>query len=237
VAGHLRKLVAVGDIRGAVSSVETLVDTVADTDVDAIVAVGDLTEPRSKPETWRVIFKALGRAGRPAFWVPGATDAPIREYLRESYNVEIVYPRLRGVHGTAAVGPESVLFVGMGGEIQDDPDALREEEALLRYPGWEVEYRLKAVREFKDYPRVFLFTTRPAHKGLGEPGSEVLAELVKTHSPRVVVVSGDEPAEEMLGTSLIVCPGRLDRGEYAIVDFHDRSVEAATLSAHATASS
>src|SRR5829696_7366968 len=107
--------------------------------------------PWSKADTYRALLKRLGQSELPAFWVPGPTDAPIRDYLRESYNIEIAYPDLRGVHGSAAVGPHNVLFVGMGGEILDDPDSIRAEEAILRYPGWEVEYRLKIVREFKDY--------------------------------------------------------------------------------------
>ena len=65
---------------------------------------------------------------------------------------------------------------------------------------------------------MFLFTTPPAHKGLHEPGSEVLAELIKTYNPRVAVIGGERAAQARLGDTLVVCPGRLDRGEYAIVD-------------------
>jgi len=137
------------------------------------------------------------------------------------------------VHGTVALGPGDVLFAGMGGEIADDPETIRAEEALVRYPGWEVEYRLKVIREFDAQEQVFLFTTPPAHKGLREPGSEVLAELIKTYNPRLVIVGGEEPAEEELGRTLVVCPGRLDRGHYAVVDLRTRSVEAATLAQQA----
>ena len=83
-----------------------------------------------------------------------------------------------------ALSSDHVLFAGMGGEIVDDPDAEREEQQALRYPAWEVEYRLKVLRELAhDYQKVFLFTTVPAHKGLRRPGSEMLAELIKTYSP------------------------------------------------------
>jgi hypothetical protein len=160
-------------------------------------------------------------------------DAPLNDYLSESYNMEIAFPKLRGVHGTAALGPDHVLFAGIGGDIVDDPDAVRSEEALVRYPGWEAEYRLKVVGEFKDYPKVFLFATRPMHKGLHEPGSEVLAELINTYRPRVVVTAGDEPSEERLGTSLVVSPGHLDQGRYALIDFHESSVELGKVPAQA----
>ena len=80
--------------------------------------VGDLGAPWSKPDTYRALFRALGESGLPAFWVPGQTDAPLGDYLRESSNMEVAYPLLRGVHGTAAIGPGHVLVAGMGGAVQ-----------------------------------------------------------------------------------------------------------------------
>ena len=233
MAKHIQKVLAVSVTNGEIDMVERLFEMLADEPIDAVTVVGDLGAPWSKPDTYRALFKALGHTGIPSYWVPGMNDAPLTDYLRESYNLEIAFPKLRGVHGTAALGPEHVLFAGIGGDIVDDPDAVRSEEALVRYPGWEAEYRLKVVGEFKDYPKVFLFATRPMHKGLHEPGSEVVAELINTYRPRVVVTAGDEPSQERLGTSLIVAPGRLDQGRYALIDFHESSVELGTVPAQA----
>ncbi|MER3408780.1 MAG: heat-stable protein [Thermoleophilia bacterium] len=219
---RLRRVLAVAEARGAVSALERVLGEV---EVDAVALVGNLVQPWSKPETYRALLKALGEAGTPAFWVPGRDDAPLREYLSESYNMEIVFPSLRGVHGTAALAPGGVVFAGMGGEILDDPDTIRSEEHLVRYPGWEAEYQLKVVGEIDAPERVFLFWTPPAHKGLGTPGSAVLAELIKTYDPIAVVVGGEEPAQTVLGTSLVVAPGRLDRGRYAVIDLAERRAE------------
>lgn len=196
----------------------------------ALVLVGDLGRS-GQPETLRAVFKAVGAAGCPAFWIPGAGDAPIQDYLRESFNMETVFEQLRGVHGTMALAPGPVLFGGMGGEIVDDRDTVRDEDTRLHYPAWEAEYRLKVLREleFKDYPLVLLLGTPPAHKGTGQPGSEALAELVKTHRARVALVAGDEPLEERLGTTLVVCPGRLADGHYAVVDVLGDSCESRSL--------
>jgi uncharacterized protein len=225
-----RKVLAVGPIRGAVEPLQQLLgEELSGLDVDAVAVVGDLGAAWSKPDTYRAVFKALGEAGLPAFWVPGSTDAPISEYLRESSNMEIAFPRLRGIHGTASLADGQVLFAGMGGEIVDDPEAPRVEEAMLRYPGWEAEYRLKSINEFDQPMKVLLFATRPAHKGLHEPGSEVVAELIKTYSPKVAIVAGEGAAEERLGTSLVVCPGRLDLGVYSVIDIHSGSVEVGEL--------
>jgi Icc-related predicted phosphoesterase len=223
----------VAGINGETRPLEQLFAELPESAADAIAVVGDLGAPWSKADTYRAIFRVLGESHRPTFWVPGPTDAPLRDYLRESYNMEIAFPSLHGVHGTVALGPGEVLFAGMGGEIHDDPETIRAEEAVLRYPGWEVEYRLKVIREFDAREQVFLFTTPPAHKGLREPGSEVLAELIKTYDPGLVIVAGAEPAQEELARTLVVRPGRLDHGHYALVDLRDRSVEAATLAQQA----
>jgi Icc-related predicted phosphoesterase len=234
MAKHIQKVLAVGGMNGEVDLLGNLFEELGDEPIDAVTLVGDLGAPWSKTDTYRALFKVLGHADLAVFWIPGPNDAPIGDYLRESYNIEIAYPKLRGVHATAALGPDHVLFAGMGGEIVDDPDTVRSEEALIRYPGWEAEYRLKVVSEFKDYAKVFLFTTRPAHKGLRESGSRVLAELIKTHRPRIVITGGDEPSEERLGTSLVLSPGRLDRGRYALIDFHNAAVEFGTVAAPAS---
>jgi uncharacterized protein len=81
-----------------------------------------------------------------------------------------------------------------------------------------VEYRLKFLRELKDYQRIFLFTTPPEHKGRGERGSAELAELIKSHNPRLVLVGGREPAQELIGNSLVIALGSLMRGEFTLVD-------------------
>jgi Icc-related predicted phosphoesterase len=72
---------------------------------------------------------------------------------------------------------------------------------------------------------VFLFATQPAHKGLHRAGSEALAVLISTYRPRLAIVPGDAVAETRLGTTLVVHPGRLEQGEYALIDLHDRSVQ------------
>lgn len=231
MAQSFRKLLAVAGIGGEVQSLERLLEELPEDGIDAVAIVGDLGAPGSKADTFRAIFRALGEADRPTFWVPGRTDAPISDYLREAYNMEVAFPHLRGVHGTATLGPGNVLFAGMGGEIEDDPQTSRVEEALLRYPGWEAEYRLKVMGEFDVPLKVMLFTTPPAHKGLHELGSEEVAELINTHRPRLAIVGGEEPAQEELGKTLVVCPGRLDKGHYAVVDLHARSVDAATQQA------
>jgi Icc-related predicted phosphoesterase len=227
---RIRRILAAAEPRGDIGRLTQVLDLAQPTGADAIALLGDLTGNGDK-KAYRDIFKALGAARLQTFWVPGPRDASFASYLRESYNLEAVFPFLHGVHGTIALSPDYVLFAGMGGEIVDDPETEREEQTALRYPGWEVEYRLKVIGALThDYPRVFLFTTVPAHKGLDQPGSEVLAELIKTHSPRVALVAGGEGVRrELLANTLVVLPGSLGIGECAAVDLQDRTVEPVKL--------
>jgi uncharacterized protein len=197
-----------------------LLATAKDRAVHAVALVGDLGDQEGN----RDVLRALGGSPVPVYWVPGPGDAPVARYLREAFNVEITFTQLHGVHGTAASAPGGVLFGGIGGEISDDPEEPREEQAQLRYPRWEAEYRLKLLREMKYNELVLLFCTPPAHKGLSRPGSEVLAELVSTYRARLVVCGG-ERGVEVLGRSLTVSPGDLRDGHYAIADLHKRDAQ------------
>ncbi|MEA2418779.1 MAG: uncharacterized protein QOE60_985, partial [Thermoleophilaceae bacterium] len=146
-------------------------------------------------------------------------------------NVEVVFPDLHGVHGTAAFSPDKhVLFAGLGGETSDDPAAEREELERLRYPRWEAEYRLKLVGELTARDLVLMFWTPPAHKGTGTPGSDAIAELVGTHRPRLALCGGPRRTG-MLGRSLLLAPGSLLDGQYAIADLRTHEVELKEFSA------
>jgi uncharacterized protein len=230
MARGIRTILVVGEIRGELDPLTRLIGKPPE-GVDAIAVTGDLGAAWSKADTYLEIFRALGESGLPTFWIPGPTDAPMREYLREAHNMEVTFPHLRGVHGSAVQADGHLLFAGMGGEIVDDPDTIRGEETFLRYPGWEVEYRFKILDEFKERQKVFLFTTWPSHKGLHEPGSEILAELIKTYDPRLVIVGREGGVAEMrIAKSLVISSGRLDQGEYALVDLRDLTVEPRNLS-------
>lgn len=225
--GRLRRVLCASDPRGDVAAVERLLDVAGEHEAQMIALVGDLGGHGGGPGS---ILRVLGPTGMPAFLVPGSDDAPVGAYLREGYNAEVVFPQLHGVHGTAAFASAHVLVAGFGGDIDDDPGALREETERLRYPRWEPEYRLKILKELRDYELVLLFSTPPAHKGLGAPGSETVAELVGTYRPRVVVCGGERAAES-IGRSAIVAPGSLGDGHYAIADVQSREVELLELPA------
>jgi hypothetical protein len=225
------KLLALGGINGAIEPLAQALENLTD-DVVAIAVVGDLGGPEGTPETYRAVFRTLGRAERPTYWVPGATDSTLRHHLHDTSGLEIAFPQLHGVHGRVADSPSHILFAGMGGEIVDGADDPPPGEGL-RYSGREAEYRMREITEFKEHPRVLLFTTQPAHKGSQVPGSDAVAELINTYRPRLAIVAGDGVSEERLGTTLVVSPGRIDRGQFAVIGLHDLSIEVGDVAEHA----
>jgi Icc-related predicted phosphoesterase len=229
---HLTRILCAADPGGSGQAVQRLLEAADAMDVQAVALVGDLGGEGDRAGGYRAVFKALHQGGRPTYWTPGPGDAPIAEYLREAHSIEVVYPALHGLHGTIAFYEDSILFAGFGGEVSDDPSGPREEDGALRYPRWEPEYRLKLLRELSEHELVMLLATPPAHRGQGVEGSEALAELVNTYRPRLVVTGG-ERGSSMLGTSLVVAPGRLADGEYAIADLHGRRAELEALGAPA----
>ena len=175
------------------------------------------------------VLSALGETKLPVFYIPGPDDAPFGEFLREAANIENVFPNIHGVHCTFAMASGHEVITGMGGTILDDMGTERDEIETLRYPGWELEYRLKFLKELKDYPRVFLFTTFPEHKGLHENGSSVVAEAIKTYKPRLALVAGREHKREMVGTSLLIGLASLAEGAFTVIDMRRNEAKPGVL--------
>jgi Icc-related predicted phosphoesterase len=227
---HISNVVAASDPQGHLEYIERFVRYVTESGADAVAVLGNLLARGATSRTHGALFKMLAETRLPTFYIPGPQDVPIQEYLRDAANIEIIYPYLHGVHGTFSLAPGSVIFTGFGGTIVDEPQTEREEREELRYPRWEVEYRLKFLSELKDYQKIFLFTTPPAHKGLHNLGSTVLAEMIKSYRPRLVLVRGEvENRQELLGTSLVVMPGRLSEGRFSRIDLRAHTVQPGTL--------
>jgi uncharacterized protein len=220
-----RKIFAAAAPRGNTEAVEHFAHAAAKANADAIVLLGGLKRAEGGPRSSGKVLKVLAGSGLPSFYIPGPEDFPVTDYLREAADFELVFPNLRGVHGTFSFAPGYVVVTGLGGKIHDGAESICEENIHLCYPGWELEYRLKILRELRDYPKIFLFSSPPAHKGLAEEGSTSIAEMIKTHNPRVVFASGESERSELLAKSLVVFLGSLEYGQYSVVNFIKPGVE------------
>jgi Icc-related predicted phosphoesterase len=231
---RMTRILCAASPNGDEHAIERLLQAADHHAAHAVALVGDLqgaAEGAAATAGYRKVFAALAHGGRPAYWVPGPGDAPVERYLREAHNIEVVATTLRGVHGTAALTPDGhTVVAGFGGQVSDDPAARRDEVGTLHYPRWEPEYRLKILGELDEHRVVMLFATPPAHKGRGGEGSEALTELIATHRARLVV-SGGNRSVELIGRTLVVAPGSLAAGHYAIADLEAQTAEMQELAA------
>jgi uncharacterized protein len=228
---HVTRILCAADPAGSEEAVARLAETAAADDAQLILIAGDLGPTGDGGLGYRKLFRTVAKQRVPCYWVPGANDAPIGAYLREAATAETMLSSLRGVHGTAALTPDGhIAIAGMGGEIDDDPESVRDEERRLHYPRWEAEYRLKILAELGELERILLFSTPPAHKGLGTPGSETVSELIATYRARLAVVGGPRTSE-MIGRTMVVAPGALSDGNYAVIDLAAKDVELRELGA------
>jgi len=189
-------------------------------------------EEKTDLQQYEAFFRGLGELNIPVYYIPGKLDAPIHRYLREAFNYEIVYPHICNVHKSFSFYRNHYELVGFGGEISEKQ---REDQFILRYPRWEVEYHLKIIRDLRPMQLLMLFYTPPYGGKLDlkngkHLGSEVVEDFIKTYDPSYVFVgSGMEPGEEIIGTSHVINPGSLKDGEYAILNLRKREVRFHTL--------
>jgi hypothetical protein len=216
---RLSKILLAAEPDGKVDFLRELAQQAVDMRADAIALLGSLAPRTKTPKIYGDIFKTIAEPRLPVFYIPGPDDVPFSEFLREAAGFEVALPNIRGVHATFAMAPGHVIFAGMGGKILDESDCVRDQRETLHYPGWEMGYRLKFLKELKDYEKVFLFTSRPERKGVNEKGSSAVAEVVKTYNPRLVLVAGRERDVFTLGNSSVICPGSLAHGHFTLIDF------------------
>ncbi len=175
--------------------------------------------------------QALRSAPFRIFAVPGNMDAPEGRYLTAALADEGKDSPVEVVHRSLARMGEYVIC-GLGGEITE---ADREEYFVLQYPRWEANHCFQLF-EHVEGPRIMVLHTPPVgevvdrDKG-GHKGCQVVNELINTWRP-VLAVCGhahDAYGSEVLGDTLVVNPGALKSGHYAVVDIEEKQVELAKL--------
>lgn len=163
----------------------------------------------------------------PIFGVPGNMDAPEGRYLTCSLAEEGADSPLEVVHRMLARCGDWTIS-GLGGEITG---ADREESFVLQYPRWEALHQLRLL-EFADTPTIMVLHTPPIGEVVdldngGHKGSEAVNELINTYQPELVVCghAHDAQGQERISNSLVVNPGALKNGNYAVVDLEAMEAE------------
>lgn len=167
----------------------------------------------------------------PIYGVPGNMDAPEGRYLTCALAEEGADSPLEVVHRSMARCGEWVIC-GLGGQITEVD---REEVFVLQYPRWEAMHHLRLF-ELVEGPRIMLLHTPPIGEVVdrdngGHKGSQVVNELIHTYRPELAVCghAHDAEGQEMVGSTLVVNPGSLRGGHFAVVDLEAMEADLRTL--------
>jgi Icc-related predicted phosphoesterase len=246
----IRNVLAIADLRGHVKMLDPLAARCREYNCEAILIAGNIFTPGLRAEEWEralaqgrapaaqeaelhreeeqnsqvldIFLDWLGKLEIPAFIIPGVLDAPERLFVQGVVDHASISPRVALVHrGFAWLGSQHVV-AGFGGRVTE---SRREAYWAVEYPSWEAEFGLEFMRQFEQR-RILLLHSVPAGVpgSAGEPAA-VLADLIKMHTPEIVVCAPpDHDAGSIhIGTSLVVWPGRLHEGHYAVIDLRERT--------------
>jgi Icc-related predicted phosphoesterase len=169
----------------------------------------------------------LGALNLPCYIVPGQLDAPERIFLQASLNHEVVAPTLALVHRSFAPLGSNFVVAGFGGRLTEEK---RESVWTVEYPFWEAELGFDFLNRL-DQDRLLLFHTPPAgtdldlHRGK-HIGAQVVNTLIKAYHPHFVFCGEalDGQGKTLIGSSLVVNPGPLAEGYYAVLDTREKEV-------------
>ena len=253
------KVLAISDLHGELGRLDQLEPVLRRVNPDLVVFAGDVVKGKKRGDEWLAAQKEgrapnrdlaglreeieqdvktleafldrFARWGVPLAYVPGNMDSPKEHFLFEAVSAETAHPNVRCVHGGGWVFKNKYAVFGFGGDISKDT---YEDVFQFVSPRWEVEYQLKFVDDY-DQPLVLVFHIPPTQIAKTDPevdvGPQVVHEMIKTHRPALAVVGHihDEQVRTQIGSSLVVCPGALKKGKYAVITLPKGDVEFGSL--------
>ena len=248
------KILAISDLHGEMGRLDQLQQVIESEKPDLALFAGDVVRGKRRGDEWLAAMRENRKPRRslpeleseleadsktleafldrfsewklPLAYVLGNMDSPKEHFLFEAINAEAAHAGIRCVHGGPWIFRERFLIFGYGGEISSDR---YEDFFQFVSPHWEAEYHLKFLREF-DQQLFLLFHLPPrilVEQGQPAPGNDVVHEMIKTHRPELVIVGHQHDLQKhvTIGPSLVVSPGALKKGYYALIQWPAREVQ------------
>lgn len=178
-----------------------------------------IQESKEDHHTYQSFFEALNKIGVPVMVIPGNMDAPERLFFSHLFHYELTLNNIRLVQENILFY-EGFFFGGFGGEITEEGS---EVHFVLQYPVEKIRFCMRKI-SYLDGKKILIFHTPPKskldyEKGIHK-GSDRINELIEWIRPDFVFCGHAHHArgEEWLGKSLIINPGALKEGFFAILD-------------------
>lgn len=247
------QILVTANLRGEIDNLLSLIKRSTQFSLDAVCFCGNIVRGRARWEEWdqakrtgripnrnrtEILEEALedlklykqfcnliDSLGIPVLVIPGNLDAPEERYFLfmqqtafQSDNVVLMHENM--------VKLESYLFTGFGGELTRDE---KEDYFVLEYPRQEVLFGTRRMR-FLNPPRILMFYSPPVSKLDREQGthkgSELVNEIIESVAPSFLFCGGSsEPGLEEIGRTVVVNPGSLADGHFAVVNTKMRDAQ------------
>ncbi len=248
------KVALISDFHGKEEYLEKFINAIKSESLDFIIFCGDVVKgfvrgdewlsarsdgrcpDKNKKEIWDSFsedkyfydkfFGELDKLGLQVLVVHGNMDAPVK-YFEEAVDK---YPNIYNLH-CAVYGWKDWVFFGFGGEITESE---YEDFFVNVYPRKMIE---KAFLKMKDVrlKKIFVTHTPPVSRAGTEPqgykGCEIINEIILNYKPVFHFCGHAHKArgQDKIGETVVVNPGPLKYGYYAICDVEKKEVKFLTL--------
>jgi len=253
------KILAISDWHGKENVLSKLTSAIKGLSLDLVVFTGDILQWRAKCTEWANatkenrspqidlpeikeeieknaqlyarFYQAVKDFNLPFFAIPGNVDSPLPQYIKIGWEQMKENPNLHMVHSNLHTVNNKLAIAGFGGEITEKD---KEDFFVLQFPRWEIEFGLCFLSRFS-YSIILLTHTPPIgtldiddgkHKG-----SKVINDLIQRFRPAWLFCGHAHGARgnELMGECMVVNPGALKNGFYALVDTEKKKAELKTL--------
>lgn len=178
-------------------------------------------------DTYRRFIEEVGRFQGTVRIVPGHRDAPLSAFLRVVLKDAAAGSQVGLVHQSFINVGRDFVLVGFGGDITEDE---RETEVVNCFPGWELSPFLEILEHLPQDP-ILLTHYPPLAETIdlvdgAHVGSPLLREMIDRHRPAYVFCGHTHSSQgiEAIGRTVVVNPGSLALGNYAIVNTRKETV-------------
>lgn len=227
----IRRLLLTGHLDGKAEVLTKLKALVRERQPDGVLFAGDILvcEPTSHAEKlkmWNSCFDAFGALGVFTAVIPGAGEAPLREFLRLTKEAEMTYPNLHIAHGTL-LEEGDVAICGVGGDLVEGEDCT---ENCVCYSRATAEFFLRILWRAEQSHKILLLSVAPPGQLGGECGNRICGDFIDSYHPSLCLVAGttERRGLQRIAHTLVVNPGRLADGSAAWLDWNrhrDEQVE------------
>jgi len=253
------RILAISDWHGKEEVLPDLAGAIRNPSPDIIVFTGDILQWRAKCSEWasargenrlprrelpqikdeiqrnahlyQTFYQAIKGFNLPFFAIPGNVDSPLSQYIQIAWETMKKDVNLHMAHSHPHILDDHLVISGFGGEITEEE---REDFFVLQFPRWEVEVGLSFLSGFP-HEKILLAHTPPLgildadddkHKG-----NQVINDLIRKFRPRWLFCGHAHGARgtEMVEECMVVNPGALKNGFYALVDTERKEVELKSL--------